>query len=91
MEAQAARSNELATSVAGLQALHADHMQELEDGRRSVALMDEAMAVSGHVACVFFMHVCRCVQAYAPAARARGGRQLLWGCQADATGCQHDT
>ncbi len=50
LEAQAARSQELATSVAGLEALHADHMQELQEGRRSVALMDEAMAVRGRAA-----------------------------------------
>ncbi|GLC72452.1 hypothetical protein PLESTF_001249300 [Pleodorina starrii] len=43
MEAQVARANELASSLAAHQQLKAAHMTELEESHRSIALMDQAL------------------------------------------------
>ncbi|EFJ43029.1 hypothetical protein VOLCADRAFT_96773 [Volvox carteri f. nagariensis] len=44
MEAQVARANELASSLAAHQQLKAAHLTELEESHRSIALMDQALA-----------------------------------------------
>ncbi|KXZ56200.1 hypothetical protein GPECTOR_1g173 [Gonium pectorale] len=43
LEGQVFRTNELATSLAAHQQLKAAHMSELEESRRSIALMDQAL------------------------------------------------
>ncbi|GFR41506.1 hypothetical protein Agub_g2200 [Astrephomene gubernaculifera] len=43
LESQVSRTSELATSLAAHQQLKAAHMSELEESRRSIALMDQAL------------------------------------------------
>ncbi len=46
LEAQVHRTNELATSLAAHQQVKAAQLQELEENRRSIALLDQALGVS---------------------------------------------
>jgi hypothetical protein len=49
METQVARANELASSLAAHQQLKAAHLSELDESRRSISLMDQALSVRGPV------------------------------------------